>query len=154
MSENKTKFSFKVEGQHFELFEEKVTVRRIIELAEEKALPAIKSSIENLTLKSKECVYSKNDKVNLSEENDFFLVERYTFKINGQEMESDINKMAAKEIIKMAQEKGVALPGGEQNNLLLESVGENQSQFKLEEEVDLIQFCEFLLILNEPTPVA
>lgn len=156
MSENKTKFSFKIEGQSFELSEETVTVKSIIELAKEKGLPVAKHPIGGLILKSAKCVYSVSDRVNLSEENDFFLRKKtYKFKINGQELESNLNKLVTKEIIKMAKEKGVPLPGDEQKKLILESVGLEQSRkFELDEEVDIEQFCEFLIILNEPTPVA
>ena len=155
MSESKTKFPFKLEGQTFELFEEKVTVKKIIELAKEKGLPATKHSVSALISKSKDCVYSESDSVNLSEENDFRLkIKTYNIKINGHDLESSSNKLEAQAIIKMAKEKGVILPGGE-INLLLESVGgEPSCQFKLADKVDFNQFYEFLLILNEPTPVA
>ena len=154
MSENKTKFPFKIEGQNFELFEEKVTVKKIIELAKEKGLPQAKHSVSALTSKSKACDYFESDSVNLSEENDFLLKIKYKIKINGHDLEFPSNKLEAQEIIKMAKEKGVLLPGGE-INLLLESVGgERPCQFKLVEKVDFNRFYEFLLILNEPTPVA
>ena len=132
-----------------------VTAKQVLELAKEKDLPGTKPPIEDLILKSETKIYSGNEEVDLSKDNVFTLgIKIYTFKVNGQQMESKVNELTAEEIIKLAKEKGITLPGGESKNLLLEAVGKNQRQFQPNEKVDFIQFNEFLLILNEPTPVA
>ncbi len=156
MKNNQAMFSFKIDGKDFELPKEKVTAKQIIELAKEKGLPEANLPIEDLTLKSGKDLYSGNENVDLSKENVFSLEPKkiYKFKVNGQEMESKVKNLTAKQIIELAKEKGATLPGDEQSNLLVESVGKHQRQFQLEEEVNLSQFCDFLLILNEPTPVA
>ena len=148
------KFSFQVEGESFSSPEKILTARKIIEYAKEKGLSASKPPIEELVLKGQKGNYAGDDKVDLSEDNDFSLgVKVYKFKVNGQELESKFEKLVALDIIEMAKKQGVSLPG-KYENLLLETVGDKQHQFELDEWVDLGRFHEFLLILNEPTPVA
>ena len=117
-------------------------------------MPASHPPIEELVLKGQKGNYSKDDKVDLSEDNDFSLgVKVYKFKVNGQELESKFEKLIALDIIEMAEKKGVSLPE-KHENLRLEAVDENPYPFKLDDWVDLEQFHKFILILNEPTPVA
>ncbi len=150
------KFFFQIEGAGFESPRKILTAKEILELAKEKNLPAAKPPLEELALKGKNKVYAGNDKVDLSEDNDFSLGLRlYKFKVNGRELESKFEKLIALDIIEMAGKQGASIPGGEPDKLLLEAVGgEKPCQFKLDEWVDLSRFHEFLLILNEPTPVA
>ena len=148
----KQQFPFMVEGDRLSLPEEKVPAETIIKLAQKKGIEAAQGEIEKLTLKGKENIYRGDDPVDLSQEDDFSIGVAVYFMVNGQEMESRLEKLVALDIIKMAQEKGVALPGGPEN-LLLHVVGQG-SEFKYDEWIDLTQFNEFLLILNESTPVA
>ena len=155
MSNNtENKFSFQVEGKSFSSSEKILTARKIIEYAKEEEVPASKPPIEELVLKGQKNSYSKEDKVDLSEDNDFSLgVKVYKFKVNDQELESQFEKLVALDIIEMAEKKGVSLPG-KHEDLRLEAVGENPYPFELDDWVDLGQFHKFILILNEPTPVA
>ena len=155
MKNNQTVFPVEIDGEKFEFPQKNITAKQIIELAKEKGLSGTKPPIEDLILKSENKFYSGNEEVDLSKENNFSLGPKiYMFKVNGQQMESKVNKLTAEEIIKLAKEKGITLPGSESKNLLLEAVGKQKYQFKPDEKVDFIQFNEFLLILNEPTPVA
>ena len=147
-------FSFQVEGESFSSHEKILTARKIIEYAKKKGLSASKPPIDELVLKGQKGNYAGDDKVGLSEDNNFSLgVKVYQFKVNGQELESKFEKLVALDIIEEAKKNGVTLPG-KTENLLLETVGEKPCQLKLDEWVNLNQFHEFLLILNEPTPVA
>ena len=155
MKSNQTVFPIEIEGKKIGFPQKDATAKQIIERAKEKGLPGTKPPIEDLILKSETKFYSGNEEIDLSKENVFTLGPKiYTFKVNGQQMESKVNELTAEEIIKLAKEKGITFPGGESKNLLLEAVGKNQRQFQPNEKVDFIQFNEFLLILNEPTPVA
>ena len=155
MSKNtENTFLFQIEGESFSSPKKVLTAKEIIEYAKEKGLSASKPPIEDLVLKGQKNTYAGDDKVDLSEDNDFTLgVKAYKFKVNGQELESKFEKLVALDIIEIAEKNGVLLPG-KYENLLLETVGEKPHSFKLDEWVDLEQFYEFLLILNEPTPVA
>ena len=155
MKEN-AEFPFQIEGKEFPSSEKTLTADKIIEQAKEKGLPAAAPPAEDLALKGQKAIYSGNDPVDLSEDNDFSLGPKiYKFKVNGQELESKFEKLIALDIIEMAQKSGVPVPGDKTDNLLLEVAGgESPCQFKQDEWVDLAQFHEFLLILNEPTPVA
>lgn len=145
-------FSFMVEGERFSLPEENVPAKAIIKLAQERGIEAAQDEIEKLALKGKEAIYCGDEILDLSQEDDFSIGVVYKFMVNGQEMESRMEKLVSLDIIKMAQEKGVALPG-EPETLLLQAVGQG-SEFKYDEWVDLTRFNEFLLILNMPTLVA
>ena len=76
----------------------------------------------------------------------------YIFEVNGQKLESKEEKLVASDIIKMAQEKGI-LSSIKAENLILEVVG-GKYKFKANDWVHFSQYNEFLLISNEPTPVA
>ncbi len=156
MSDNtKNKFSFQIEGELFSSSENILTAKDIIEKGKEKGLIDSTSSIENLILKGQKNSYSAKEPVDLSKDHVFSLEFKkiYKFKVNGQEMESEFEKLIALDIIDTAKKNGVSLPG-KAENLLLETVGDKQYRFKLDEWVNLNQCYEFLLILNEPTPVA
>ena len=153
MAENIEQFQFTVEGKRFSLPEEKVPAKSILELAQDKGIKAAQDGIEKLTLKGKETIYRGDDLVDLTQEDDFTIgAVVYKFMVNGQEMESNMEKLVSLDIIKMAQEKGVPLPG-KPENLLLQVVGQ-EHEFKYDAWVDLTQFNEFLLLLNESAPVA
>ena len=155
--ENTQKFPFKVEGESFYSFEEKLTAKQIIELAKEKNIPEANQPIESLILKGKEKTYSKDDLIDLSIENDFSLgLKVYKFRVNGQEFESNSEKLIALDIIKRAREKAVIGNNPEKlEDWLLETIEqENKIEFKPNEWVDLSQFQNFLLIPNQSTPVA
>ena len=79
-------------------------------------------------------------------------METYKFVVNGQELESKEEKLVASDIIKLAQEKGV-LSSIKPENLILEVIG-GKHQFKPDDWVNLREYTKFLLISNEPTPVA
>ena len=151
-------FHFMVEGESFSLDspDGRVAAKDILALAQEKKINGSEGPIEDLTLKGKEGVYSGDDRVDLSQEDDFSLGVKakgkvYHFKVNGQELESNSEKLVALDIIKMANAKGVPLPG-QIGNLQLEAVG--GPPFGNSDWVDLEQFSEFILIANDPTPVA
>lgn len=146
-------FPFTVEGEPFVVGEQKPTAKMILKMAQEKGIASAQDQIEKLVLKGKSAIYKGDDIVDLSQEKEFSVgLAVYAFKVNGQDLESNLGKLVALDIIKMAQEKGVALPGAPEN-LLLSVIGKD-TEFKNDEWVDLSQFHEFLLILNEPTPVA
>ena len=77
----------------------------------------------------------------------------YKFIVNDQELESKEEKLVASDIIKMAQEKGV-LTEVKPENLLLGAADGDKHQFKPEDWVDLSKYSKFILIPNQPTPVA
>lgn len=155
MTENTEKsFSFTVEGEPFDVGEKQLTAKRIIEMAQKKGIEPARDQIEKLTLKSENAVYQGDDLVDLLQAKAFTIgVVVYKFLVNGQELESNLKKLAVSKIVEIAQKNGVALPGTPEN-LLLSAVGQKQHEFNAEDQVDLGQFNEFLLILNEPTPVA
>ena len=147
-------FVFQIEGEDFSSSKQILTAREIINLAKEKGLPTSNLPIEDLTLKTEQNIYSGDDPVDLSKEKNFSLgIKIYKFKVNGQELESKFEKLIALDIIKMAKEKGIPLPGDKPDDFLLETRG-GKNKFKLDEWVDLGQFHEFLIILDKPTPVA
>ena len=152
-------FPFTIEGEPFDWPEEKVTAKRIIAFAKDKGIPVAQGKIENLTLKgSKETIYSGDDWVDLSRDNVLTLGVKdeekiYRFKVNGQELESALDKLVASDIIKLAHEKGVPVPG-KPEDFLLAVVGEDDKKFKSDEWVDLRQFNTFILLPNTSTPVA
>ena len=152
------KFPFTVEGVHFDLPKEKVTAKMIIELAKEKNISsATNIPIEQLTLKGQKHIYSENDLVDLSKDNTFSLggVKVYKFKVNGYDLSSNSKELLASEIIKMAQEKGAALLDSDPAKLKLEAIKtKDNPSFENNERVDLDQFNNFLIILNQSTPVA
>ena len=153
------KFPFTVEGVHLDLPEEKVTAKMIIELAKEKNISSTANiPIEKLTLKGQKQIYSGNDLVDLSKDNTFSLgvVKVYKFKVNSYELSSNSKELLASEIIKMAQEKGATLPDSDPEKLLLEAIKteDGNLSFKTNELVDLDKFNNFIIILNQSTPVA
>lgn len=146
-------FPFTVEGKPFVIGEQKPTAKRVLEMAQGKGIEPAQDQIEKLALKGESAVYKGDEIVDLSQDKVFSIgLAVYKFKVNGQELETNLGKLVALDIIKMAQEKGVALPGAPENLLL--SVINKEIEFKNGDWVDLSQFQEFLLILNEPTPVA
>ncbi len=158
MNENTNKnFPFTIEGESFDSPDEKLTAKSILERAQEKNIPAAQGQIGTLTLKSdKGAIYSGDDWINLSQDNNFSLgikktPQVYKFTVNGQKLESNLEKLIALDIIKMGQEKGAAIPG-KPENWLLEEIG--GKKFTIDEWVDLSQFSEFLLIPSGSTPVA
>jgi len=154
MAENtEEKFSFTVEGEPFVVGEQKPTAKEILKMAQEKGIEPAQDQIEKLVLKGESAIYKGDETVDLSQDKVFSVgLAVYEFKVNGQELESNLSKLVAMDIIKMAQENGVVLPGTP-DNLLLSVIGKD-AEFKNDDEVDLSKFQEFLLILNEPTPVA
>lgn len=154
MAENtEEKFSFTVDGEPFAVGEQTPTAKMLLKMAQEKGIEPAQDQIEKLVLKGESAVYKGDDVVDLSQDNAFSIgLAVYAFKVNGQELESSIGKLVALDIIKMAQENGVVLPGTP-DNLLLSAIGKD-AEFKDDVEVDLSKFNEFLLILNAPTPVA
>lgn len=159
MNENTQKgFTFTIEGELFNLPDEKVTAKSIIELAKKRDIPSAKGEVENLILESNGTVYSSDDLIDLSENNNFSIrvkeeEKTYQFKVNGQEFESESRKLIVLDIIKMAQEKGIGIPGKPEDVLLLQVLGE-QYPLKNDAWVDLEKTTEFIIILNEPAPVA
>ena len=159
MSEDTNKnFYFTVEGEPLSIrsSEGKVKAEEILALAQEKKIKGSEGPIENLTLKGKDAVYAIGDEVDLLKEEEFSLGVKaqkptYHFKVNGQELDSNSEKLVALDIIKIAGEKGVPLPG-QIEDLRLEVVG--GPTFENSDWVDLEQFNEFLLMVNTPTPVA
>lgn len=150
-------FTFTIEGESFNLSDEKVTAKSIIELAKKRDISSAKGEVENLILESNGTVYSSDDLIDLSENSDFSIrvneeKKTYKFKVNGQEFESESRQLIALEIIKMAQEKGVTIPR-KPEDVLLQVVGE-QYPLKNDAWVDLEKTTEFIIILNKPTPVA
>ncbi len=146
------KFLYKVNEQSFDSKDQILSVKKIVERAKIGKISVAQHSIENLKLRGQVKEYSKNDEVNLQVDKNLVLELTYQFKVNGQELECKTDKIVVSEIIKMAQEKGVALPDQPQY-LLLEEVYSNR-QFTITEEVDFNQCKEFLLLVNKPTPVA
>ncbi|MBF2754377.1 MAG: hypothetical protein ISN29_03850 [Gammaproteobacteria bacterium AqS3] len=76
----------------------------------------------------------------------------YKFQVNGQEMESDQEKLKASEIIRLAQDRGFA-SSGKPEEFVLQVSGEDK-EFKYDETVDLSRDNAFLIIPRKPTPVA
>ena len=154
MAENtEEKFPFTVEGEPFVVGEQKPTAKEILKMAQEKGIEPAQDQIEKLVLKGDSAIYKGDETVDLSQDKVFSIgLAVYEFKVNGQELKSNLSKLVALNIIEMAQENGVVLPGTTEN-LLLSVVGK-ELEFKNEDWVDLSQFHEFLLILNEQTPVA
>ena len=155
MTENiEGKFPFTVEGEPFVLEEQQPTAKKIIEMAQQKDIVPAQDQIEKLTLKSENAVYQGDDLVDLLQEKIFTIgLAIYQFTVNGQELESNLQKLAALDIIKLAKENGVALPD-KPEDLLLSAIGQEQQEFRNEDRVDLGQFREFLLILNKSTTAA
>jgi len=158
MNENTQKgFTFTIEGELFNLPDEKVTAKSIIELVKKRDIPSAKGEVENLILESNGTVYSSDDLIDLSENNNFSIrvkeeEKTYQFKVNGQEFESESRRLIVLEIIKIVQEKGVNIPG-KPEDVLLQVVGE-QYPLKNDAWVDLEKITEFIIILNKSTPVA
>ena len=154
MAENtEEKFSFTVEGEPFVVGEQKPMAKEILKMAQEKGIEPAQDQIEKLVLKGESAIYKGDETVDLSQDKFFSVgLAVYEFKVNGQELESNLSELVALNIIEMAQENGVVLPGTP-DNLLLSVIGKD-AEFKNDDEVDLSKFQEFLLILNEPTPVA
>ncbi len=145
-------FPFTIEGKKFASEEQTRTANSIIEMAQKEGIPAAQDGVEKLTLKGEAEIYFGDDPVDLAQDSNFTIgVKVYEFKVNGQELESNLAKLVSLDIIKLAQEKGVPLPA-KPENLLLEAVG--GAKFGPDAWVDLGQFREFLLLSNEPTPVA
>jgi len=154
MAENtEEQFSFTIEEEPFVIGEQKPMAKTLLKLAREKGIEPAQDQIEKLVLKGAGAVYKGDDVVDLLQDKAFEIgLAVYEFKVNGQELQSSLGKMVALDIIKMAQENGVVLPGTP-DNLLLSAIGKD-AEFKNDDWVDLSQFQEFLLILNAPTPVA
>lgn len=150
MSEDNKNFPFTVDGRSLNSPDEKLTGKGIIEIAKSGGVPAAQGQIDDLVVQGKEGNYSLDDVVDLSRDNEFSLKAKvYKLKVNGQELESNFEKLVALDVLKMAREKGV-LP--ESGDVFLEAVG--GPQFENDEWVDLGKFTEFMAIPAEPTPVA
>ena len=72
-----------------------------------------------------------------------------TFKVNGVEIYTDHESLLAKEILKLAKEKG-AIPGNPDDYILQGDKGE----YKGDDRVNLKEDNLFIAIPNKPTPVA
>ena len=158
MSKDGKAFPFTVEGKELSLPEQKVRAKEILELAIVRGITD--SPIDALTLKSEKRKYTLEDEVDLAVENKFTLgVRVYEFEVNGQkfefkaELESKFELLSAKDIIEMAQKKGVPLPAAP-NDCLLQSLGGEEREFKGDDWVDLAKFNKFVILSTNPTPVA
>lgn len=156
MNENaEKKISFAVEGKTLDSPKEQLTARDIIERARETGIEAAQEGAEKLALECGQSVYRQDDLVDLSQHNEFSIREAiYKFTVNGQELETNFDKLVALDIIVMAVEKGVI--EGKPEELRLETIvyeGENE-YFGHDAWVELRICKEFLVMPNKPTSVA
>ena len=150
--ENNKNFPFTYEGKKFDSPKEKVTTKDIIKIVEDNDAKNI-NPIGNLMLKpkDKENIYSKDQTIDLLQENNF--VSSYKFQVNGQELESSIEKLIVTDIIQMAQKKGAIPPEERPENWDLQVSNENLT-FEKDKWVDLTRYDNFILIQNTSTTVA
>ena len=73
----------------------------------------------------------------------------YAFKVNGVEIHTDHESLLAKEILKLAKEKG-AIPGNPEDYILKGDKGE----YRGDDRVNLEEDNQFIAIPDKPTPVA
>ena len=73
----------------------------------------------------------------------------FTFKVNGEEIYTDHKSLLAKEILKLAKEKG-AIPGNPEDYILQGDKG----KYKGDDRVNLKEDNQFITIPNKPTQVA
>jgi hypothetical protein len=73
----------------------------------------------------------------------------FTFKVNGVEIPTDHESLLAREILKLAEEKG-AIPGNPEDYILQGDKGE----YKQDDQVNLKEDNLFIAIPDKPTPVA
>ena len=156
MNENaEKKISFTVEGKTFDSAEEQLTARDIIERARETGIEAAQEGAEKLTLECGQSVYRQDDLVDLSQHNEFSIREAvYKFTVNGQQLETDFEKLVSLDIIVMAKKEGAIK--GKPEELLLETIeveGKKEC-FRHDDWVELWVHKEFLVIDNNSTPVA
>ena len=153
MNDNmKKKIPFTVENKKFISDKEILTAREIIELAKEEDIPAAQDDIQKLTIKSKNSIYYKDDEINLLKENLFSLgVRVYSYKVNGEEFQSELDELIVADILREARDKIRDLPDVD---WVLQTIGGEQNKFKNDAWVNLDQFNNFLLIASGPTPVA
>ncbi len=78
-------------------------------------------------------------------------IEGYRFKVNGQELLSQHEKLVALDILRLAENKGVF--SGKPEDYLLQGTKQD-TPYKLDDWVDLSVEKEFVAIPNSPTPVA
>lgn len=73
----------------------------------------------------------------------------YTFKVNGIEFVSEIQKVVTREILELAKQRG-AIPGNPDEYILQGEKGE----YRLDDVVDLSEDNIFITIRDAPTQVA
>lgn len=78
--------------------------------------------------------------------------EGYHFQVNGKELLSQHEKLVALDVLRLAKDKN-AFPG-KPEEYLLEDVGGEGRQYKLNDWVDLSGEKEFITTPNQDTPVA
>ena len=77
------------------------------------------------------------------------MADDFIFKVNGVEIQTDNQFLLAKEILKLAKEKG-AIPGDPEDYILQGDKG----KYKQDDNVNLKEDNLFIAIPNKPTPVA
>ena len=73
----------------------------------------------------------------------------FVIKVNGEEIETEHQKLPAREILELAKEHG-AIPGKPEDYILK---GEKR-EYGLDDTVDLAEDNIFIAVLSGPTPVA
>lgn len=76
----------------------------------------------------------------------------FPFKVNGEEIESQYQKVVAREILKLAKEHGAIV--GSPESYILKDLPIDDKQYDLDEEVDLAVDKEFITISDTRTVVA
>lgn len=151
--ENTSKnYQYTIEGKSFNSSDENLMAKVILELAKEKGILAAQDAINSLTLKGKDRVYSGDDRVDLSQENNFSLgVKGYTFKVNGVEIETRQEKLIALDILELAKKKDAI--EGKPSDYALKSLS-GEETYKPEDWVQIEEGKEFLAVPQGSTPVA
>ena len=75
--------------------------------------------------------------------------EKFTLKVNGVEMEMGQERVAAHDVLELAQKRG-AVPGNIEDYVL----NGDKGRYDWDAEVNLSEDSVFITLVNRPTPVA
>ena len=142
------KYPFAVEDHKFESSEKLISAGEIIRRAQKEGIEVAKGEIDKITLKSEKMIYTSKERIDLTDENHFQIGgPAYNFKVNGQELQSALEKLVAADIVTMAIKAGAA----PERKYQLKG---KDYVYAADEWVDLSDNHEFTLLPTDPTPVA
>ena len=144
-------YKFTIDDLPFEWEDKKLSVKKLLEFAQEKRIILKRENLENIKVIGEKKKYNSDDTIDLEVDKTFRIQKIFRIKVNGEEFESKLEKVVSTDIIEWTKEKG-ASPFPTESSIL-EVINEN-IQFKPGDWVDLSKYQEFMIISLGPTPVA